>query len=243
MKIDRRLTMLGVMLVVLSMTMATQYATTRVTYSYAIVHPSNSDIRFIGSDNSSNGGVRVLRVSNNASGSKFVTMELGNWSPNQEKNYTAAFAIVNEEPFPINITYVNISGVRDTYIDIWVHGNRSTDIPDELNGDLNGDGPAATKASLIIAGVAQGTSASRPWKLAAGDGDPSTMNTGAGGGGLNTPWDQAGANVRYSISNEPAVNETSDFVWVCVSIDIPSTGTDVSSATGGITFHFQSETA
>ncbi len=80
MKIDRRLTMLGVMLIVLSMTMATQYATTAVTYSFGIVHPSNADIRYIGSDNSSNGGVRVLRVSNNASGSKFVTMELGNWS-------------------------------------------------------------------------------------------------------------------------------------------------------------------
>ena len=242
MKIDKRLTMLGVMLIVLSMTMATQYATTIATYEFAVVHPSNADIRFIGSDNTSEGAGRVLRVSTNDSGSKFVTISLGNWSPNTEKNYTAAFGIVNEEPFPINITHVNVSGVRDTYVDIWLHGNRSTDIPDELEGDY-GDGPAATKASLLLAGVAQGNSASRPWKLGAGDGDPSTMHTGSAGGGLNTPWDQNGANVRFSISNEVAVNETSDFVWVCVSIDVPSNAPDTSDATGGITFHFHSETA
>jgi len=37
-RLDRRLVLIGVMLVVLSMTMATQYATTEVNYSFAIVH-------------------------------------------------------------------------------------------------------------------------------------------------------------------------------------------------------------
>ena len=46
-KIDRRLTLVGVMFIILSMSMATQYATTRVTYSFSIVHPSESDIRYI----------------------------------------------------------------------------------------------------------------------------------------------------------------------------------------------------
>ncbi len=47
MRIDRRLMLIGVMLIVLSMTMATQYAVTKVGYSYSIVHPSDADIRFI----------------------------------------------------------------------------------------------------------------------------------------------------------------------------------------------------
>ena len=58
MRIDRRLTFIGVMLVVLSMTMATQYATTKVSYTFGIVHPSNADIRFVGSDNSSDAAGR-----------------------------------------------------------------------------------------------------------------------------------------------------------------------------------------
>ncbi|MEA3458072.1 MAG: hypothetical protein U9R21_05280, partial [Candidatus Thermoplasmatota archaeon] len=67
MKIDRRLMLLGVMLVVLSVAVATQYATTKVNYSYSIVHPSNADIRFVASDNSSEDGNRLLRVADNDS--------------------------------------------------------------------------------------------------------------------------------------------------------------------------------
>jgi hypothetical protein len=40
---------------------ATQYAVTKIGYEYYLVHPSKSDIRFIGSDNSSD-NIRVLRV-------------------------------------------------------------------------------------------------------------------------------------------------------------------------------------
>ena len=61
MRIDRRLTIIGIMLIVLSMTMATQYATTQVGYEYNIVHPSNADIRFVASDNSTD-NITVLRV-------------------------------------------------------------------------------------------------------------------------------------------------------------------------------------
>jgi hypothetical protein len=80
MRLDRRLTLIGIMIIVLSVTMATQYATTKVGYSYSIVHPSNADIRFIGSDNSSD-GTMVLRVdSDNSSGSRNVKVKLGgNW--------------------------------------------------------------------------------------------------------------------------------------------------------------------
>ena len=80
MRLDRRLTLIGIMIIVLSVTMATQYATTKVGYSYSIVHPSNADIRFIGSDNFSD-GTMVLRVDgDNSSGSRNVKVKLGgNW--------------------------------------------------------------------------------------------------------------------------------------------------------------------
>jgi len=112
MRLDKRLIVLGVVIIVLSMTMATQYATTRVTYSFAIVHPSEADIRYIGSDNSSDDNQRVLRVNNNASGSMYATMELGDWMPDSQKNYTAAFGIVNEEQFDLKFSSIDDATVR-----------------------------------------------------------------------------------------------------------------------------------
>lgn len=109
MRLDRRLVILGITIIVLRMTMATQYAITRVSYSFGIVHPSDADIRYIGSDNSSGDDQRVLQATNNAT-SPTITIELGDWMPNSEKNYTDAFGIVNEEQFAVNITYINVSG-------------------------------------------------------------------------------------------------------------------------------------
>ena len=127
MKMDRRLVLIGVMLVVLSMTMATQYATTEIAYSFAIVHPSEGDLRFISSDNSSDDALPVLRITNNVSGAQYLTVELGDWTPGSQKNYTAAFGIVNEEAHPLNITHINFSSLNATYMKIYLHGNRTAD--------------------------------------------------------------------------------------------------------------------
>jgi hypothetical protein len=224
MKIDRRLTLLGVMLVILSMTMATQYATTKVGYRYSIVHPSEADIRFIGSDNSSGG--RVLRVNTNTTANRYMILELGNWSPSENKSYSAAFGIVNEESFPVNITYANVSGagVSGAYIDILLHSNRKT--------DAWGD----TKCWLVDSGSARTTSNTCAWKLGAGDGDASTCDAGA------TPWDNT-AHVRFSTDNATAAtNGTSDFVWVQVTIDLPADAADLSGGTGQIWIHFKAST-
>ena len=226
MRIDRRLVLIGVMIVVLSMTMATQYATTKIGYSFSIVHPSNADIRFIGSDNSSDDALRCLRVTNNASGSRYLTIELGDWFPNSEKNYSAVFGIVNEENFPVNITYINVSGTNPTYLDIWLHGDRDDDYPTD----------AGTKVRAVDDGVAQFTSSSVIWTLAAGDGDTSTMNASAAD--ITTPWDDT-SGVRYSVDDTNAVNETSDFVWVGMSLNIPSDASDSAASTGTIYVHFK----
>ena len=208
------------------MTMATQYATIRGTYSFAIVHPSNADIRFIGSDNSSGDSARVLRVNNNNSGTQYVTIELGSWMPNSLKNYTAAFGIVNEETQKVNITYVNISGVNASYLDIWLHGNRSTDAGSDTGA-----------VRVVLGGASVFNDNSNAWVLGAGDSNESSMN----GSTLTTPWDET-SHVRYNINDTVyAINQTSDFVWIQISLNIP-TSAPLQSATGTIEFHFKAST-
>jgi len=228
MRIDRRLVLIGVMLVVLSMTMATQYAITKVNYSFAIVHPSNADIRYIGSDNSSDDGLRVLRVNNNASGTQFVTMELGDWMPNSRKNYTAAFGIVNEEQFAVNITHINVTGTNASYLTVWLHGDR----------DANYAGDVADQVIKVIdSGSALWDSDDVVWTLAAGNGDYTDMN----GSDVSTDWDGT-SHIRYSIDDSyDAVNETHDFVWVGVSLNVPDKA-GAGSPTGTIYINFKATT-
>jgi len=227
MRLDRRLVLLGVAIIVLSMTMATQYATTRVTYSFAIVHPSEADIRYIGSDNSSDDNQRVLRVTNNASGSMYATIELGDWMPDSQKNYTAAFGIVNEEQFAVNITYVNVSGTGSSNLTIWLHGDRDEDYT----------GEAADQVKVVNAGSALYGASDVVWTLAAGNNDTTDMD----GSNLNTLWDQT-SHVRYSIDDTTnAQNESHDFVWVGVSLDIAS-DSPTGTPTGTIYIHFKATT-
>lgn len=229
MRIDRRLTFIGVMLIVLSMTMATQYATTKVSYTFGIVHPSNADIRFVGSDNNSDDNIRVLRVTNNASGSRYVEIKLGDWFPGSVKNYTAVFAIVNEEQFSVNITHVNMSGTAANYVDVWLHGNRTTQAALEV---------ASARVKVIAAGVSLQTATNCAWKLAAGNGNPANMN----GTAIQTPWDNT-AHVRYNHTETIfAKNGTRDWVWVQITLNIPSNASDAASATGSIWFHFAATT-
>jgi len=223
MRIDRRLVLIGVMLIVLSMTMATQYATTRVSFSYSIVHPSNADIRFIASDNSSNDALKVLRITDNSTGSRFLTVELGDWFPDTTKNFTAAFGIINEEHFAVNITHINMSG-NTSYIDMWLHGDRDL--------DYAGDGAASVK--VIDDGTALWTASDIVWTLAAGDGDVDTMD----GAAITTPWDDT-SGVKYSYSNVNAGNETDDYVWVGISLNVPSNAENVANAGGTIYIHFK----
>lgn len=226
MRMDRRLVLIGVILVVLSMTMATQYANTRASYTFTIVHPSNADIRFIASDNSSSDGERCLRIVNNVSGSQYVTIDLGSWMPDSSTNYTAAFGIVNEQGQYINLTYVNISGVNASYLDMWVHGDRDVDAPDD-----------ASSVQIIQDGAALFTANHRVWTFAPGDGDVQTMSNDTSTQ-LQTLWDN-GANVQYyDKEGNNSENGTSDFVWVQISLDISKTAITGSASTGTIYIHF-----
>jgi len=227
MHLDRRVTLVGIMVIVLSVTMATQFATTKVGYSYNIVHPSNADIRFIGSDNSSD-GIMVLRVDgDNSSGGRNVKVELGgNWTENYNKTYKAAFGIVNEERFNVTITHINVStSAGSDYMQIWVHGDRDQEA-----------GSDETSVMVWNKGSTGFGSNGSAWVLGEGNQNAANMNTG--GAAINTPWSET-AHVRYSYSNVNAVNGTDDYVWVQLSLDIPD-GAASGSYSGLIWVHFKS---
>ena len=226
MRIDRRLVLIGVMLIVLSMTMATQYATTKIGYSFAIVHPSNADIRYIGSDNSSDDGKRVLRLDDNGSGAQFMRLEFGNWAPNQKKNYTAAFGIVNEEPFHVNITHINITGANASYIDIWLYGDRDADYDTDDAATVKAvrDGQALYGANDVI------------WTLAPGDQDRQSLD----GADHRCYWDNE-SYIQYSLYDTDAVNKTDDYVWVGISLNLAESAGQ-GTPTGSIYVHFKATT-
>ena len=229
MRLDRRLTLIGIMVIILSVTIATQYATTKVGYSYSIVHPSNADIRFIGSDNSSD-GIMVLRVDgDNSSGSRNVKVKLGgNWTENYNKTYTAAFGIVNEERFNVTITHINVSTEAGSdYLQIWLHGDR-----DAIAGSDGTSVMVRNKASLGF------DASSSAWALGTGNQNAENMNTG--GAAINTPWNET-AHVRYSLSDVDAVNGTDDYVWVQISLDIPD-GAASGAQSGLVWIHFKATT-
>lgn len=234
MRIDRRLVLIGVMVIVLSMTMATQYATTRIGYQFSIVHPSDADIRYIASDNSSDDGIRVLRVTTNTSTNQYLTLEFGDWAPGQRKNYTAAFGIVNEENFTVSITHINLSGTNTDDIDIWLHHDRDAD----YTGDT-----ANEQIKVVDDGAALYNAAHTVWSLGAGDGDPNTM-CADGSTQLQTSWDPEKYNSHVRASTNDANNSdnsTADFVWVGISLTVPI-GEAFDDSTGAIYVHFRSTT-
>ena len=244
MKLNRKMMILGVLLLVLNMTIATQYAVTKIGYEYNIVHPSDANIRFIGSDNTTGG--RVLRV-DGPNGTASLKLTFGNWSAGTNKIYSAAFGIVNEEQVAVNIMYINVSSVNYTYMQIWLHGDRSANanntIYDPTTVFMYDNGSIVNESTTIA------------WTLAPGDNDPNNMCSNISDRdtyNISTPWDET-QHVRYSLNNTNAygigvmgrtASNASDFVWVQIAIDIPSDNLDGSGAhTGTIWIHFEADTA
>jgi len=203
----------GIAIAMLSAARATQYARAKVGYEYNIVNPTEAYIRFIANDNSSD-GLKVLRA-DDASGSN-LRIVLGNWSKGQTKIYTAAFGIVNEEKFAINITGITITGTGTAYMYVYLHNNS-----DKLAE--NDDG------MLIWNGDTSGTTNYFNWTLAAGNNNPSDAS------GKTTPVDGT-THVRCLNGTDNAAN--TDHVWVEVKLVIPD-GASVGSYTGSIEFHFK----
>lgn len=218
--------------------MATQYATTRVTYEYSIVHPSNADIRFIGYDNSSD-GVLVLRVAgDNSSGQQALKIHLGgNLTVPQNKTYTAAFGIVNEERYAVDITNITVATTAGSdYMQIWLHSTPNILCENE-------DTPGVNSVMVWNKGSVGFDNSNCVWQLAAGNQSAEDMDTNAASGDtrIENNWEGISAHVRYSNSNAAAVNGTSDFVWVQISLDIPA-GASAGNAGGIIFINFKADT-
>lgn len=210
--------------------MATQYTTTMINWSYSIVHPSESDLRFIGSDNSSD-NIRLLRVDgDNSSTDMDIILSFGNISASSNKTYTAAFGIINEEAYKVNITHVNISADSGTdYFKLWFHGDRDAKVED--------DSQAVCVWDWAEGGSMGYNSSDCVWQLAAGDGTYITID----GAGQTTPWDEQ-AHVMYSTYNVDATNGSDDYVWVQISINPPENADTSATYNGEIWIHTTAST-
>jgi hypothetical protein len=232
MNIDKRLFTIGLMILVTSMIMATQYATTRLGYEFNIVHPSNANLRLIGSDNSSD-GVRVLRIDGANGSGALMKLAFGNFSANQSVSYTAAFGIVNEESYPLNITHINVTSPNCTYLRIWLHGNRAADA--SLNGSDN------SSILMYNNGTYVNLSNTIAWILATGNHNTSDMCSNTSdrvNHSCKTPWDQT-THVRYSENNTNATSNVSDYVWVQITLDIPVSPDFAGPHAGTIFIYFE----
>jgi len=243
MKINRRLLLIASLLLILNMIVATQYAVTKIGYEYYIVHPSNADIRYIGSDNTTGG--RVLRISGeNTTGS--LKLVFGNWSAGTNKIYSAAFGIVNEENVPVSIKYINVSSENYTYMKIWLHGDRDS--------NANSTGYDPTSVLMYNNGTLVNASNTTAWILAPGNGNSSDMCYNVSNRvaySTNTSWDNV-SHVRFSVNNTGGYGvgtfgrtqyNASDFVWVQIALDIPNYVNTTGLHTGTIWIHFEAETA
>ena len=236
MKVSKKMSIIAVLFLILNMVIATQYAVTKLGYEYSLVHPSDASIRYIGSDNASD-GIRVLRVDGNNVTNVRLKLNLGDiYSTNMERTFSAAFGIVNEENNTLNITHINVSSDNYTYMQIWLHGDRDANANSTVNDPstvLMWDNDTMVNQSNTTA-----------WVLAEGNEDSSDMcynSSNRPATRIATNWDET-AHVRYSKNNSNAVSGISDFVWIQVKLVIPETADSLGAHTGTIWIHLESET-
>lgn len=235
MKVKKRWLILIALFLVMNMAIATQYAVTKIGYDYYILHPCNTNIRLIGSDNSSD-GIRILRIISSNTTNVGLKLRLGDkFSTNQITYFSAAFGIVNEENFTVNITHINVSSLNHTYMKIWLHGDR----------DANANSSTTDNSSVLMwdNNTIVNASNTTAWTLAPGNENPNDMcynYTDRTNCSINTTWDET-AHVRYSLNDTNAVSGLSDFVWVQIAVDIPETADTIGLHTGTIWIHFEAD--
>ena len=233
MKVNKRIIIIAVLFLILNMAIATQYAVTKIGYTFGISHPSDASIRFIGSDNSSD-GIRILRVAGSNDTNVQLKLELGNsYTSNMMRSYTAAFGIVNEEAYSVNITHINVSSYNYTYMKIYLHGNRTA----------NANSTSSDPSSVFMwdNNTMVNESNTTAWTLAAGDQNSSGMCYNISDRAsctVSTPWDET-AHVRYSTNNSIAASGISDYVWVQITLDIPEVVEKLGTYSGVIWIHLE----
>jgi len=210
--------LIGVLLLVVNMVIATQYATTKNGYEYSI-HSSDTNIRFVESDNTFYG--RVLRV-DRVNGAYGLKISLGNWSAGTTNIYSAAFGIVNEGDIAVKIMYINVSAVNYTYMRIWLHG--------DCSANANSD---RTAVLMFNNGTIVNATNTAAWTLAPGDGDSRDIYNNVS---------NRNNSIGYGVGMfNRTISNASDFVWVQVAIDIPSTVDIAGLHAGTIWIYFEAD--
>ena len=213
MKTDPRLLVIGLLLVVSTMVVATQFAITDIGMEYKIVSKKDYGTRYIGSDNTSD-GIRVLRAIKNDPTNAFKIV-LGNISNNYIYTYTAAFGIANEENFSIDITHIDVKSINHTYLKIWLHGNRTANAENISNDP--------TSVLMYDNGTIVNSSSTIAWTLAPGDNNKNTLCSNITDRDKYTfknEYDDI-ANVYYTLNNSNFTTTFSDYVWVQVQVNVP----------------------
>jgi len=181
-----------------------------------------------------------LRIDGANGTTAVLKLDFGNFSLDYvNKTFTAAFGIVNEEPFAVNITHINVTSATDDILQIWLHGDRDEKIENDATSVFMWDKSATVNESTTTA-----------WTLARGDGDSSTIryNVSDAATEKSTSWDSS-KSVRYSIDNSDTaygigmsgrtISNASDFVWVQISLRLSDA---TNSDTGTIYIHLEADT-
>jgi hypothetical protein len=217
MNIRSKLVAVLLVFVALSTVTAMQYARADVAYNYQVSKITEGDIRYVAHDIAPDNKT-VLRAGDE-NGTDFK-VKFGKWARGEEKIYTAAFAIVNEEAFPITITDLTITGTGAQYIEVILHNNSNT------KGALD-----TNPLTVWTYGTAGGSTQTFGFQLDSGDENVSTavdtqVTTTPGSRNPGVHWVTGTLNAAGS-----------DTVWVQIRISIPDTAT-VQAYTGNIRFGF-----
>jgi len=232
MNIHFRLFVIGMLLLITTMAVATQFGLSDLEYQFIVGIIPDHGIHYIGSDNSTD-GIRVLRRTN--PNSENFQLFLGNVSSNSKWAYSSAFAIVNEDRFVKHITHIDVISNNNTNIKIWLHDHKNN----------NANYPSNTTRSVLMFsnGTISNCSTTIAWSLAPGDRNASTICsniTDPYNYTSNNSWDSI-ANVFYSLNNNRNKHEYSDYVWVQIEIDIPADMQIKEQYIGLIRIYFKSD--
>jgi hypothetical protein len=231
MNIHFRLFVIGMLLLITTMAVATQFALSDLEYQFIVGIIPDQGIHYIGSDNSTD-GIRVLRRTD--PNSENFQLFLGNISSNSKWTYSSAFAIVNEDRFVKHITHIDVISNNNTNIKIWLH--------DHKKNNANSMSDTTNSVLMYNNGTIKNYNKTIAWTLAPGDRNASTICsniTDIKNYTSNTSWDSI-ANVRYSLNNDPTKHQYSDYVWVQIEIVIPADMHIKEQYLGSIHVHFKS---
>jgi|GEM_PF-583111 len=235
-KIIALLIVLGVItsIVAVQMTLMKQEVTHKVsTYS--------SCIRFMARDQSLNISDTWSLIRSNDN--KTWTIKLGNWTVGTNRSYAAVFAVVNEEPFEIKLTKIEVVGTTrpvgegefwiSDFLRIWVHSHPRY----WCNPDLAGDDVLEEDANKTLMWNGSASTGGY-WTLSAGDGNVSTYSNGTYA--YNSTWNSTYHTWLWDGTERGvyAQNGTADYVWLQMDLMIPNTALNGTYA-GDIKFFFE----